>query len=435
MKRKTVVAALLTALIIINVVACHANIDTNDDAKPTKHNDGETITVWAWDENFNIKALHLAAQMYNEINPNTTIEIVNMAQGDVIAALNTNLAAGIHEGLPNIVLIEDYRAPGYLNAFLHEFADLSGIASPSDFAEYKSAISSINGSFYSIPFDSGVAAMFYRLDLVEAAGFTEADMQNITWEEYIAIGITIKETTGVDLLTLNPNDLGFIRMMIQSAGAWYTGPGGEITIAGNQALKDAFDITGQLMEADVVRPISSWDQFVGAFHDGLVASVLTGCWIAPTISNANDQAGDWRIAAFPRMGANPDSVNASALGGSSWYVLQNVTGVEAALSFMEATFASNVDLMNALAIEINLVSTLIAAESVENYSLDFDFFGGQEILTLFAEWTNDIPAVDFGEHTYQIEEILITALQRFLNGRDIDTLFREYQTNAESTLQ
>lgn len=60
-----------------------------------------------------------------------------MAQDDIVAKLNTSLASGSYEGLPDIVLIEDYRIQGYLNAYPDEFADLSDIASPDDFAEYK----------------------------------------------------------------------------------------------------------------------------------------------------------------------------------------------------------------------------------------------------------------------------------------------------------
>lgn len=52
-------------------------------------------------------------------------------------------------------------------------------------------------SLYGILFDSGVAAVFYRLDLVEVAGYTETDIQDLTWDKHIEIGTAIKEMTGV----------------------------------------------------------------------------------------------------------------------------------------------------------------------------------------------------------------------------------------------
>ena len=39
------------------------------------------------------------------------------------------------------------------------------------------------------------------------------------------------------MCTLDPSDIGQIRMMLQSAGAWYTDKDGKVTISNNQALK------------------------------------------------------------------------------------------------------------------------------------------------------------------------------------------------------
>ena len=36
------------------------------------------------------------------------------------------------------------------------------------------------------------------------------------------IGKAVKEKTGKAMLTLDPSDIGQIRMMMQSAGTWYT---------------------------------------------------------------------------------------------------------------------------------------------------------------------------------------------------------------------
>ena len=69
----------------------------------------DEITIWAWDESFNIKAANVAKEMYAETNPDVKVNVVTMAQDDIVAKLNTSLASGSYEGLPDIVLIEDYR--------------------------------------------------------------------------------------------------------------------------------------------------------------------------------------------------------------------------------------------------------------------------------------------------------------------------------------
>src|SRR5690625_746100 len=153
-----------------------------------------------------------------------------------------------------------------------------------DFADYKIATTQFDGKQYGVPFDSGATGLYVRTDYLEEAGYTVDDLQNITWQEYIEIGKDIKEATGKDLLTLDPNDLGQIRVMIQSAGLWYVDEDGETpNIANNDALAEAFEVYKGLMDADIVKTVSDWSQFVGAFNSGDVASVPTGNWITPSI--------------------------------------------------------------------------------------------------------------------------------------------------------
>ena len=223
-------------------------------------------------------------------------------------------------------------------------------------------------------------------------------------------------------------------MMLQSAGAWYTDKDGNVSIADNQALKDAIKIYVDLMESGAVKQHTNWDQFVGAFNNGEVASVVTGCWTAPSIKKADEQSGKWAVAQFPKLGSNNASVNASSLGGAGWYVLKNVKNTDMALDFLAKTFASNVDLMNNLAESITLVSTLNKASEAPNYSKADEFFGGQEVFTDFAKWTSEIPLVNYGLHTYAIEDIMTEAVQAVLGGEDIDSTLETFQSQIESAV-
>lgn len=438
MKLKKLLAVLLAGTMAFSLAACSGGSgDSGDESKDTGKTEAasdDKLTIWAWDEAFNIKAANEAKEIYAASNPDVEVEVVTMAQDDIVAKLNTSLSSGSYDGLPDIVLIEDYRIQGYLNAYEEEFADLSDIASVEDFAEYKTGVNQVDGNMYGIPFDSGVAAVFYRSDLIEEAGYTAADMENLTWDKYIEIGKAVKEKTGTAMLTLDPSDIGQIRMMLQSAGAWYTDAEGKVSIAENKALKDAITVYQELVESGITKTVSDWDQFVGAFNNGEVASVPTGCWISPSILNAEDQSGKWAVAAFPKMDENADSVNASSIGGAGWYVLKNVGHEDLAKAFLKETFASNVDLMNQLAVDINLVSTLKAASTAENYSKGVEFYGGQEIFSDFATWTNEVPSVNYGEDTYAIEDMMTEAVQAILGGADMDEVLGDYQTQVEAAV-
>lgn len=394
----------------------------------------EKITIWAWDESFNIKAAQEAAEIYKGVQPNVEVEIVTMAQDDIVAKLNTSLSSGSYEGLPNVVLIEDYRIQGYLTAYPDEFYDLSAIASPKDFAAYKTGVNQVDGKMFGVPFDSGVAGTFYRTDYIEEAGYTQADMQDLTWEKYIEIGMAVKEKTGKHMLTLDPSDLGQIRMMLQSSGAWYTDAEGNVNIEDNESLKAAITVYQKMVSSGIAKEVADWDQFVGAFNNGDVATVPTGCWISPSIQKAADQSGKWAVAPFPKMAADAKSVNASSIGGGGWYVLKNVGNPEIGADFLKNTFASDADLMNTLAAEINLVGTLNAAADCENYVKGLDYYGGQKVFGDFAEWTSQVPSVNYSLHTYAVEDMMTEAVQAIVGGGNMDEVLADYQLQIEAAV-
>lgn len=431
MKMKKIIACLLASSMVLGLTACGGSKENKEEAVK----EDNKLTIWAWDESFNIKAANEAKEIFKEKNPDTEVEVVTMAQDDIVAKLNTSLSSGSYDGLPDIVLIEDYRIQGYLNAYESEFAEMSDVVKPEDFAEYKTGVNQIDGKMYGIPFDSGVAATFYRSDLIEEAGYSKSDMENLTWDKFIEIGKAVKEKTGIAMMSVSSNDIGILRAMLQSAGSWYTDEDGKVNIADNQALKDSISTYKRLVDEGIVKTISSdWDQYVGAFNSGEVATVPNGCWISPSIINAEEQSGKWAVAAIPRLSENSDSVNASSVGGAGWYVLKNVGHEETAKKFLKETFASNVDLMNQLAKDINLVSTLKAASDAENYQQGVEFYGGQQIFQDFMKWTEQVPSVNYGENTYAIENLMTEALQAILAGADMDSTLQEYQVQAEAAV-
>ncbi len=437
--RKKLLSFVLATAMMFSLVACGTekepknNGTTNDSEKENTNNskDSDTITVWAWDESFNIPAANAAVEVYKKEHSDVTVNVVTMAQDDIVAKLNTALSSGTYSGLPDIVLIEDYRIQGYLTAYPDEFADLSSIVSASDFAAYKTGVNQVDGKIYGIPFDSGVAALFYRKDIIEEAGYQEKDMQDITWEKYIEIGKAVKEKCNVDWLTLDPSDLGQIRMMMQSAGVWYTDADGNVNIKDNEALAAAIKVYKDLMDAGFVKQVSDWNQFVGSFNNGDVASVFTGCWIAPSIKNAEDQSGKWAVASFPRMSNVSNSVNASSIGGAGWYILKNVGHEKTAVDFLGKTFGSNADLMHQLGDEISLIPTLNAAS---DYSKKDDYFGGQDVAADLIGWTAKVPTVNYGQNTYAIEDIMTEALQEILNGADIKETLASYHDTVKAAI-
>jgi lactose/L-arabinose transport system substrate-binding protein len=312
---------------------------------------------------------------------------------------------------------------------------MSGKFKAEDFADYKIAPTSLDGKNYGLPFDTGVTGLYVRTDYLEKAGYKVEDLQNIDWEKYIEIGKKVKEVTGKQMLTQDPKDLGLIRMMIQSAGSWYLKQDGVTpNLAHNEALKVAFETYKKLLDADLVKPVSDWSQFLAGFNSGDVATVPTGNWITPSIKAEASQSGKWAVVPFPKLSSVAHSVNASNLGGSSWYVL-NVPGKEKASDFLAKTFGSNVDFYQKINKEIGAIGTYKPAAEGEAYQAADKFFGGQKIIADFAKWTKEIPQVNFGSHTYEIEDILAVELQNFIKGKNVDKALEDAQAQAETQVK
>lgn len=411
--------------------ACSSNAGSGASSDPAK----KEITVWAWDAKFNIAALNLAKERYIAKHPDVTINIIENAQADIVQKLNTGLNSGTTKGLPNIVLIEDYRSQNFLQAYPDSFRDMSDSIKAADFADYKAGPTNYNGKQYGVPFDSGVTGMYVRTDYLKEAGYTPEDMQDIDWDKFIEIGKAVKAKTGKDMLTQDPNDLGLIRAMIQSAGSWYLKEDGKTpNIAGNAALKEAMENYKAMFDANIVKTNSDWSQFLAAFNSGAVASVPTGNWITPSVKAEASQSGKWAVVPFPTLKNTPNSVHASNIGGSSWYVM-NVDGQDTAADFMKETFGSDKELYQDMLNKIGIIGTFKAASTGSAYDKADDFFGGQKIYADFAKWTTEVPNVNYGLHTYAIEDIMAVEVQNYLAGKDIDSVLNDVQAQAEAQLK
>lgn len=436
--KKIIGILVVTIIILVNLSACgrgNGDVNGNDEETGNAVSDAlevTELTAWAWDPLFNIAALELAELMWEE--DGVSLNIMDSSQEDIVQRLTTQLASGITTELPNIVLIEDYRALGFLQAFPGMFYPIETYINPEYFVVYKNEATSFNGTQYGLPFDTGAAALYVRIDYLEAAGFTVDDVTNIDWDELIDIAIDVYETTGRHFLTIDPNDSGFMRIMLQTAGVWFTEEDGVTPfIADNVYIQTIFNILARIHNEGISIPATDWGGFLAGFNNGDVWALPSGNWITASVMAAEDQAGKWAVVPIPRLPGHATSVNASNLGGSSWYVL-NIDGREKAARFLAETFGANVDFYQTLLTEVGAMGTFIPAFAGEAYQTEVEFFNGQRIFYDIANWATEIPSVNFGLHTYAIGDLLATSLQEFLNGQDLQSVLEAAQAQAESQL-
>ncbi len=394
----------------------------------------QKITVWAWDPNFNIAIMQNAADRYTKINPDVEFDIVEMAKADVEQKLHTTLASKTTEGLPDIVLIEDYNSQKYLQSYPGSFADLTNSFDYSKFAPYKVSLMTLENKVYGVPFDSGVSALFYRSDILEEAGYKKEDLQDVTWNRLIEIGKDVKSKTGKAILGFEKSDGGLMRIMLQSAGTWYFDESGKADLANNDILKQAMQTYKDIVDADIIIPTSGWDEWVSAFNKGDTASVATGVWILGSIKAASDQSGKWTVAPTPKLD-DAKSVNASNLGGSSWYILENGKNKDAAIKFMQEIFAKDVDFYQDILTKNGAVGTFLPAQEGAAYTAEDPFFGGQKIFQDISGYMKNIPAINYGMYTYEADAAIMGQINDFVGGKSLDECLKNAQTQLDSQIQ
>lgn len=393
------------------------------------------ITVWAWDANFNGATMQQAFDRYQANNPDDTIDIQIFDKAAMEQKLQAQLASGQTTGLPDIVLVEDYRAQKYLLSFPGAFEPLTDRIDYSGFAPYKVEVSTVDGQTYSVPFDSGVTGLFYRSDVLTEAGYTAADLDDITWDRLIEIGIDVKEKTGETLLPIDPNASELFRIMLQSAGSWYFDADGNVTIADNPVFKSTLETYQRLLAAEISKPKNGWNEYTGSFTSGDTLGTVTGVWMTATVKANPDQSGQWAVASTPRLGDVEASVNASNSGGSSWYVLSSAPEKEKAIDLLSTVWASDVDFYQDILVNQGAVGSLLAAREGEAYQASDDFFGGEPVWQNWSDWLGEIPAVKYGIFTEEADSAVVAQIPAITSGGNIDEIIATIDAQVRQQTQ
>ncbi len=375
-----------------------------------------------------------AIARYKAINPDVNITVVDFAKADLEQKLQTQLASGQTEGLPDIVLIEDYGAQKYLLSFPGAFEPLTDKVDYTKFADYKVSLATVDGQTYSLPFDSGASGLFYRSDLLAEAGYDAAALQDITWEQMIEIGKAVNAKTGKPMFSIDQNDAGAIRIMLQSAGSWYFDAEGNANIANNPVFKKALETWVKMLQTpELYKAVSGWGDYTGAFNNGDVAGVFTGVWMTGGIKG-NNMSGKWAVAPTPRLDME-GSTHYSNLGGSSWYVLSSAPAKAEAIDFLNKVWASDVDFYQKILVGQGAFSAYLPAREGEAYSASDDYFGGQAVWASFSDWQAQIPGVNYGIFTNEADAAVTAQLPALIAGGSIDEAIAAIDAQVAQQIQ
>ena len=390
----------------------------------------ETLTVTAWDPNFNIPALEAAAADYKAEHPDFEL-VINTVSGssDVELAMTTAGSSGDYSTLSDIVLFQDHYIQRYVADYPDAWQNLEGAdINWDDFGAEKLSYSTINGTHYGVPVDNGTAIFAYRVDILEQCGYTLADVTGITWDRFIEIGEDVWAKTGKYLLSMDGsgNDLPY--MMLQAEGLSQF-KDGEPFIVENEAMVQIISKLVEMIQKNILFLSNDWTGYTdGSIMGDQVAGVMNGNWIIPTISQVADNSGKWEITTLPTLtGAEGYAAN----GGSSLYITANCKNPDLAKDFLAKTFGGSTATYDAALRDGGVITCCISAGQSDVYKEGVPFFNDQPIYSDIVEMGSHVPIVEQNDYHYTCRQYIGAAIQEILMGSDVATALQ----NAESQLR
>lgn len=393
----------------------------------------ETVTVWCWDPAFNLYAMEEAAKIYNAENPDVVIDIQEVSSDDVQSRLRTYFQEANSTDLPDIVLMQDNSGKEFCSLYADQFVALDEKIDLTQFASYKIAnFVDADDNHYSVPFDNGAAAFFYRADVLAEAGYTDEDMKDITWDRFIEIGVDVKTKTGKYLVSSQGYG-DIVMMMAQSAGTWFFDEDGDPQLD-DEIFETIIEQCKRINDAGIVMFEADWNSYIAAFNSGEALGTINGCWIMASVQLQPDQSGCWGMTTLPRLDYE-GATNYSNQGGSSWMVLKNAKNPDTAVDFLAKTFAGSVDLYNIILPSSSAIATYLPAAEAPAYNEENAFFRGQKVFAELMDYAAKIPAVTYGIYNYDARDAITAAFEKVVQGGDIEDALDEAQQKIEYQLE
>ena len=397
------------------------------------------LTVWCWDENFNLAAMKTAEKYYQEAgHDDFKLNVVNMPEEDIQTKLTAAFTAGVTDDLPDIVLMGDSWANMFLTNYPGCYVDLTDDIDYSQFAPYKVSCFTVDDRVYGVPFDSGSAGLFYRKDILEDAGINPDDLKGATWWDVIDMAKTIHEKTGKYGFQFDPSDgvaFTWYDSMLQSAGKWFYEPDDEDEtgdFVNNSVMREVSEILKEMWNDDLVYGSDTRDSNgIGAIQKGDVAFVMNAIWYTPTLTSAKDASGLWDYANIPLL-KDTKNVPYTNIGGSSWVILDACKDKDTAIDFMKTIWAGNTDFYDDILLHQGAVATWLPATKSDTYNTPMEFFNNKPIYKDFASWGAQVPSVSYGTNTWTVHSAIQAHLQEYFDGKyDLDGFLKAVQDTYE----
>ncbi len=362
------------------------------------------LTVYVWDKNFNEPAMKAAEADYRQhVDKEFSLEIETYLQSsDVEDVVTIAGSCGNYSTLPDIILFQDHYIQRYIEDYPDAWIDVedAGI-NWSDFGKEKVCYSTIDGIHYGVPVDNGTVIAVYREDILEECGYTVSDLTGVTWQRFIEIGEDIYNKTGKYLLSADGelNDLPAIMLQAEGESQFQQGAA---YLADNETMVEVMTIIEEMIDRHVLYLAKNWKEYTEeTIGEDMVAGVINGNWILPTIEQVEENSGKWAITTLPTISGEEGY---ASNGGSSLYITANCQNIDLAKSFLAYTFGGSTITYDKALLDGGVITTCISAGKSDVYKKGVPYFNNEPIYANIVDMNAHVPVVEQNQYHYKCRE-------------------------------
>lgn len=378
------------------------------------------MTLWTWPGGIGESVVDSAKTEF----PDAKLEVTTI--GDDVKQKLVTVFTG-RSGIPSLTGIKGEDMPYFLQQadLFTDFSTLGIDDKLADFPQWKLAeATTSDGKLIGLPTDIGPTALYYRTDVLAAAGLptdpAEVAAATSTWEDYFAFGEKLKAATGA-YLEVSLEDV-FTKVMGQGETK-FVSEDGEFLGESDQ-VKKAWDTAIEANERGLVAGIQDGSpDWAAAVNNGSLPTLLGAAWYQGDLkSNAPDTSGKWNVTAMPGGPAN--------IGGSFLTIPAATANKDEAVKIVEYLL----DAENQATTYTEVGNFPSSTEALSQPALQEPdaFFGGQVTTDVFKAASEKMPVSYTSPIDNEVAAPFITELANVQSqGKDPQQAWNDALTAAQ----
>jgi multiple sugar transport system substrate-binding protein len=325
----TAIAALTSACLVLT--ACGRDDGGGAEEQSEAIDEGQatgTIDVWAMGTEGEMLQDFSAA--FEEANPDATVKVTAVPWESAHNKIAGAIAAG---DTPDVSLIG--------TTWMGEFAEAGGLmptpeglVEESDFFPGAWESTEVGGTSYGVPWYVETRVLFYRTDLAEKAGWTEAPQ---TWEDLTQFATDLQEKGGAEYgISLQPGKTGSWQTVMPFAwsnGATLTDEAGEEYTIDSPETAEALEYYASFFEEGLSQDrVLDPGESESGFADGTYGSFISGPWHTTLVEDMGVSPDQYAVAPLPGKDSAPGT---SFVGGGDLAVFNDSDNADNAWKYVQ----------------------------------------------------------------------------------------------------